>query len=353
MHLVKDVGMIPESLAKVYPEINSYLITYNNGDYPYNGKYIHYTNIVFLNKHWGTFFDVVIFIKKNSEKIDVLNLYHLNLSSFLFCIAAKLLLKKDAKIYLKLDADLSEIEKIRKRDIRSFVKRLTISMADIVSAETSEVVNGLNAELNNKIKLIPNGYFSSTNKIEKMQKSDRIITVGRLGEKQKNVELLVNAFSLFANEHNWELRLIGTYTDDFKRFINNLIDKKPILKDRIVLVGEIVDKDILYSEYEKAKIFALPSRWESFGLVLTEALLAGDYILVSDRVPFGNDIIGSSENGEILPSESVNDWAVTIRNLCKSQVDWNGISINNSRIAKEKYCWDNIVKIIKKTIDNT
>ena len=46
--------------------------------------------------------------------------------------------------------------------------------------------------------------------------------------------------------------------------------------------------------YRKAAVFALPSRWESFGIVLAEALFEGCYLVGSDCIPPLNDLIGDA-----------------------------------------------------------
>lgn len=347
VNLLKDVGLIPETLAKNYDEVNSYVVTYKNGDYSYVGKEITHLKLLFLNKRFGKILDGIRFIIDNSNNIDVLNIYHLNLSSYIYCMAAKLFLKRDSKIYLKLDANPAEIDKLRKHDLRAYIKKKTIQMADIVSGETSVIVEKLVKEVNPKIKLIPNGYYNPDAKMsDYLKKKNRIITVGRLGVEPKNTELLIDAFVKNASNHNWELRLIGPYTNKLKEKVDYLLNVKPELLGRIELVGEINDKKKLSKEYEEAKIFAFPSKCESFGLVLTEALMAGDYLLVSDGVPAAYDVIYSDTAGRIVKNDSLIEWVEAIDYVVNVDMDYERICSEGFRKANALFCWDEIVKRI-------
>lgn len=50
----------------------------------------------------------------------------------------------------------------------------------------------------------------------------------------------------------------------------------------VILLGNIEDKNLLYDDYDRAKVFLLTSRWESFGIVLVEALRFGNYIIATE-----------------------------------------------------------------------
>ena len=344
-HLLKDVGMIPETLAKNYPEIRSHIVTYKNGEYPYAGTRMEHAKMVFLKKSLGKCIDGVNFIRKNADRIDVLNIYHLNLSSFLYCLAAKRYLKKGSKIYLKLDLGPAELQKIRKKDPRAFIKRKTLKLADIVSGETTKLVNEFRRETGEDIAFITNGiYIPENRKADHTKKKNRIITVGKLGTPPKNTAFLIDAFAASAPEHDLELRLIGSYTDEVKEKVEDTVLRYPSLKDRIVLLGEITDKERLFSEYEQAKIFVLPSKWESFGFVLPEALCFGDYLLISDNVPLAYDLLYNEDAGRIIEGFEVTKWAREITEAAKAGTDWEKKSRDDRNFIMENYSWDATAK---------
>lgn len=344
IHLLKDVGMIPEALASGFSNVKSYLVTYQNGEYPYYGTETQNVQVLFLKKSFGKYIDGICFLKEHAGEIDVLNLYHLNLSSFLYSLAARKYLRKTAKIYLKLDADEGEIEKLRKHGPVSWVKHCTLRMADLVSAETRHMVDRLQKETDVKIAFIPNGIYGDYDHPAKDLKLDRILTVGRLGTYVKNTELLVDAFAASMDSHNYQLRLVGSYTAEFQERIKKLQTENPEAGKRIELVGEIQDQALLQKEYEAAKIFAFPSRSESFGLALLEAFRAGCYLLTSSHVALSYDIIENGKNGEIIAEDTVDAWAETITRNIKTEPDWDALCEEGFQVAKEQYSWDNIVR---------
>ncbi|MEX1164759.1 MAG: glycosyltransferase [Nitriliruptor sp.] len=111
-------------------------------------------------------------------------------------------------------------------------------------------------------------------------RAQRVVTVGRLAP-GKAFHLLIDAFALIADDHpGWTVRIIGEGPRH-----EALAERAAAaeLEDRIVLVGAIPDVD---AELAAASIFTLTSRFESFGLVLLEAMAAG-VAIVSFPTPTG------------------------------------------------------------------
>lgn len=352
VHLLKDVGMIPENMA-MFDDVNSYVVTYKNGDYPYLGHEICNLRMIFLKKRFGKILDGVNFIRTNSKTIDVLNIYHLNFASFIYCIAAKAYLKKSSKIYLKLDAGYSEVTKVATKDIRGWIKRRTLELADVVSAETSEIVEKLQGVSGKKIYFITNGCYSRKKKETDYRiKENTIITVGRLGTWPKNTEMLLDAFVKSSEFHDWNLKLIGSYSNEFRESVEKLKRTHLELKNRIELLGEISEPSRLAEEYEKAKVFVLPSRFESFGIVLVEALMWGDYIVMSDKIPTYKDIIYNEQAGYVFDSYDSETLASAIVNATQKKIDWKIKCLNDYEFIEKNYNWTMIVRSLKGILEN-
>ncbi len=103
-----------------------------------------------------------------------------------------------------------------------------------------------------------------------------ILSVGRIGTWQKNTEMLFEAIKLIDKEKlaGWSVYLVGALTEDFKIWYEKEIESKPYLKDFFVLTGHISDKRKLFEIYSKSSVFVLTSRWESWGLVLADAVIS-------------------------------------------------------------------------------
>ena len=77
------------------------------------------------------------------------------------------------------------------------------------------------------------------------------------------------------------------------------------LKERVIFAGEIKERETLYSEYCHAKVFVLPSRWESFGISCGEALSCGCRLIITNTIPPANEMTNSGKFGSIIDAENV------------------------------------------------
>ena len=157
-----------------------------------------------------------------------------------------------------------------------------------------------NIKHNKKVKYLPNGYFPDFIKDTDVSNKEKIIlTVGRLGTEQKNTEMFVNVIASIVPEklNEWKVYLVGPITDDFSNYLKKIIRIKPYLKEVFVITGNIKDKSELYSIYARSSVFVLTSRWESWGLVLTEAMRFGCYTIVTNCCDAFDEVIATGKDG--------------------------------------------------------
>ncbi len=122
-------------------------------------------------------------------------------------------------------------------------------------------------------------------------RSKILLTVGRMTE-QKNQACLIEAFAQIAEKFpSWVLRIAGDgpLQADLQAQIARLG-----LGSRVQLPGNISD---IGAEYEKADLFVLPSRYESFGLATAEAIMHGLPAVGFAGCPGTNVLIRPGENG--------------------------------------------------------
>ena len=289
LHLIKDVGMIPYALHH-YAGYESFLVCYKNGEYSYLEKEVNGLNLSFLERRGGEFLDILRYLFRHGRDIDILNLYHFTLRTFLFVLIYQCI-NRHGLVYIKTDMDLcafsGKLFGIKCRIFRLMF--IFVFRPCVISAESVAVRDLLERKIGQEITLVPNGVVSRPKC--KVEKKDVILTVGRLGCEQKATDVLLKAFAACAdNIPTWKLHLVGPVTPAFCSFIDDYFRTNPQLKERVLFLGNITDRSRIFECYSEAKVFSLPSRWESFGIVLIEALSAGCYIITTETVPPAKEI---------------------------------------------------------------
>ena len=155
-------------------------------------------------------------------------------------------------------------------------------------------------------------------------KSKRFLTVGRFTPLHKGIDLLIEAFHLFAQKnHGWMLDIVGEGKEKPK--YRALISKYE-LEDRITIhpfTNQIQDY------YSNAQIYVLSSRWEGMPLVLVEAMSHGLPIVTSD-LPVCQEILG--DFGLYFENGNIEDLAQRLEEA--THLDWQTKSQEALKIAQ-------------------
>ena len=147
--------------------------------------------------------------------------------------------------------------------------------------------------------------------------SKRFLTVGRFTPLHKGIDILIEAFHLFAQKNSeWLLDIVGEGSEGY--YYKTLI-KTYHLEDRIMIhpfTNQIQDS------YSNAQVYVLSSRWEGMPLVLVEAMSHALPIVTSD-LPVCEEILGDSgiyfKNGDVNELANRLEEATTINWPKKSQ----------------------------------
>ncbi|MBR6485780.1 MAG: glycosyltransferase, partial [Lachnospiraceae bacterium] len=262
VHLIKDVGMIPYHLYRDHGFDCSVACYDNGGDYSYADNEVKGLKIDLVKKtRAGIIGDGIGYLVKNARKIDILNIYHLNLSSYFYEIAYRIFNPK-GKIYLKLDMNPAGFISCFKKNPVGIIKRATIRRADLVSVETTMMLKKLKIFYGDKVIYIPNGCYREEAEDEPAAKEDVILTVGNLGTREKATDVLLEAYASYIKASpysKWKLRLVGSIADEFGKYMDEYFKRYPDIREMVTFTGPISDKRKLDEEYRKAKVFTLPS----------------------------------------------------------------------------------------------
>lgn len=198
---------------------------------------------------------------------------------------------------------------------------------------------------------IDTSYFS-----QKMGPADKkikflpnsILTMSRVVP-AKGLDRLIDAVALLKNKIDFHVYMGGDIAQDAgsneeksaRLQIGELI-KKYHMEKYITFLGQTNHDELLPAYYRSADIFALPARYEPFGLTTLEAMACGTVPLVSS-VAGSREVIIDGLNGFIINSHDRKQLADQILNLLKNKALRKKVSENAAFTIKEHYSWDKIV----------
>tara|TARA_B100001758_G_C18385296_1_gene599702 strand:- start:63 stop:1220 length:1158 start_codon:yes stop_codon:yes gene_type:complete len=166
------------------------------------------------------------------------------------------------------------------------------------------------------------------------QVSHLFFSMGRLHH-IKCFNVLIDAFSLF-EKNNGNAKLLIAGADDGAQESLFLQIKDLNLLDSVFLIGPInfEEKKLLLSNCD---VFALASEFESFGIVVAEALACGAPVVVSNKTPWKDLEIN---NYGILADNDKNSFYDAFRKIVRVNHDKDRIK----KYVKENFDWDSIVE---------
>lgn len=232
-------------------------------------------------------------------------------------------LRPDGLIYLKLDMNSSWANTLP-LDYEPYAAFL--HSCDIVSCECRRLQHLLARKWRRPVEYIPNGLYyplyPSMPGTAYADKENLILTVGRIGNAQKDSHVLLYAFALSCLQATvpWELVMIGSVTPEFQEIYDVFCREFPELAPRVHLTGNITDKDRLHAYYRRAKIFALTSQMEGgCPNVYAEAAGFGCTILTTD-IDCAQDMTDGERLGRTVKSfGDIPAYARALSALCADQ----------------------------------
>lgn len=350
IHLIKDPGMIPLTFHRYYGYQATIPLS-STENYPYKDKYYSGVETPLLSDKKNVDEKYLVRLKwliKNAKKIDVLHLFFFDKWTFILMYIYKVINRKGL-IYVHADTDGERL--IHYNFSRNPIKRFITTHIFLNDRVLEDTLWGIQNSKNAKrlegvwpfihVKFVPNGFFWEGNsKPEYNQKENIILTVARLGTPPKKTDLLLEAFAKVSPQFpDWKLRLVGTIEDEFKEYIEKFFARNPGLKDKVEFVGPIYDRNALEQEYIKAKVFCLPSAYESFGLVSVEALSKGCFLLESD-IESNKDITQNGKMGLLFENGNPDDFAEKMKCTLSDETRLEHNFTTAVRYANSHFSWE-------------
>ena len=220
----------------------------------------------------------------------------------------------------------SELEE---KDIGSYFSQADISVIPD-GLDVKEFKKNKNISKTDLVKYFTNIGFDEVEEV--------ICSIGRL-HKIKCFDIVIDAFSIYLKDYPRSKLIIAGGDDGQRRFLENrILDLK--LKESVFLVGEVneTEKKLLL---HNSNFFVLASEFESFGIVVAEALASGLPVVISNKTSW-NKI--ERYNCGILVNNNKEDLFLAFKRIKNIQFN----ELNCIGYAKKNFDWSSVsVKFIE------
>lgn len=174
------------------------------------------------------------------------------------------------------------------------------------------------------------------------KKTFQLLSVGRFTPRQqKGHDILLKAMPAILKEYDVLLTLIGSGVRDN---YGELAKKLGIQK--YVRFFEHVDHTELIEYYFSSDLFVFPSRRESFGLVLAEAMASG-LPVVSTNVTAIPEVVKDGETGILVPPNNPEELAKAVNSLLDNPERMRKMGIKGRERVKKYFTW---IKVAERAI---
>ena len=167
-----------------------------------------------------------------------------------------------------------------------------------------------------------------------------VLFVGRLAS-NKGLPTLVEAFGdLHRHDPTAYLVLVGA--DGGEQAAVERRVRELGLTERVRITGFVADESLLAAGFREARLFALPSQYEAFGLVLLESLAQGTPVIASSvgGIP---EFIEDGKAGRLIPPEDARALAAAFQELWEDEAARRRWGAYGRETVVPRYQWDRVV----------
>lgn len=179
-------------------------------------------------------------------------------------------------------------------------------------------------------------------------KENIMVCVGRIGNYQKNTEMLLGALKM-VDLKDWKIYMLGPVTDSFElgkpsafqRKIDQFFEENPQFSDRLIFTGMVYDSKQVLNYYARAKVLLMTSRHEGFANVYSEASALGCYIVSTD-VGGAETASNNWQFGAKLPQED----AASLAKVLQAVVNGEWRIDEKKSLSLAEQCYSHRVKSV-------
>jgi glycosyltransferase involved in cell wall biosynthesis len=209
---------------------------------------------------------------------------------------------------------------------------------------------------------VDNGHFSVRNYDEKLQFKAKLLRELGLSKERKiflyvgkfielkNCDVLLKAFSKAKDELGSLicpiLLMVGAGIMEAElRSLTNALE----LNDAVYFLG-FKNQNELPDIYKGSDIFVLPSKYETWGLSINEAMAAGCSVITTSNVGASFDLVETGKNGYVCDSNNVLELANCMVRSCKDEQTIK-LHSDESRAIIRNWTYDHDVLVMRAEVD--
>ncbi|MEM4318230.1 MAG: glycosyltransferase family 4 protein [Candidatus Nitrosocaldaceae archaeon] len=201
--------------------------------------------------------------------------------------------------------------------VSEFEKGIVMRRLGIDSRRVTVIPNGISEDIFNVKRIADDGF--------------NLLGVGRL-ERFKNFDKVIEAFHVLHREYGYKdarLTIVG-YGPDKDRLIR--LVREFNIKDSVIFKSNLSREELL-QEYARAKIFLLPSEYESYGIAAVEAIVMGIPTIVNN----GSALVEFVKRGSAIGI----DPPITAKKVANAIV--RAIDFKSNDARESILTWDEVV----------
>lgn len=351
------------SLLAESGEYDVYLITYNQYGAPFSfpiSDKVHYVDLAtrFINGclYHGCFQYIDRFLSKINYKRaigrclsninpDVITCVDIHLADLETVLNIPIKAIKVVECHCGLSAYYGDIRKYPQKKLgkeRKIKERMIASVRkfDKIVVMTEEEKNDWGLE--DKVVCIPNMLVTYPDCLPEQNNTHyRVISVGRYAY-QKGYDMLLEAWKVVEKKFpEWSLHIFGSRDGGVGELemLNDIIIQASL--NTVSLHPATSD---VYSHYIESDIYVMSSRYESFGLVLIEAMSCGVPVISFDCKYGPRSIVNDGETGILVHNYNIEKLANAICSMIENRKMRQRMGLN-ARMESKNYLPENIMPL--------
>ncbi|MCP2044815.1 glycosyltransferase family 4 protein [Pontibacter sp. HSC-36F09] len=223
------------------------------------------------------------------------------------------------------------------RLVRWMINYIVVSKADFLLANSAYTYNQLDSKTKSKTRVIDNFYPSTLEQrlAATAQKGNYIITVAQGFTHRKNIETGLQAFALLRKQFpDLEYYLVGV--DSEEGGLAQQYAQKQNLTDGVRFMGPM-PYDEVFRLIQNAQVLLHPSREESFGMVLLEAMVARTPTVGGKDSGYIPHLLNYGKAGLLCDVESPDSMAAEVGRILSDQELYQTLVDEGYTYAEENF----------------